>query len=234
MIDIDKLNFRDAIEVLKPTKCVEEIEEDARWLLSDINIDFVVNFDMNHEAGIIFYVAGYIARTESKALKCESCTCLFVKSKDTPEIHLDDDLGDKKEKFLEQINRGGLFTPSDSLYVCVLYGRELFKKVYDHGRIEKHFLNAENQREVFTAMLEMKMKNDAESSAILTQKCADSHMFSARIKSIGARIFNTFSKNFVGELNDKIHKDRKRMPKEKKNDSTKDSGAKKIRKLQSE
>ena len=177
MIDIDKLNFRDAIEVLKPTKCVEEIEEDARWLLSDINIDFVVNFDMNLEAGILFYIAGYIARTESKALKCESCTCLFVKSKDTPEIQLDDDLGDKKEKFLELINRGGLFTPSDSLYVCVLYGRELFKKVYDHGRIEKHFLNAENQREVFTAMLEMKMKNDAESSAILTQKCADSHMF---------------------------------------------------------
>ena len=59
-------------------------------------------------------------------------------------------------------------------------------------------------------------------------------MFSARIKSIGARIFNTFSKNFVGELNDKIHKDRKRMPKEKKNDSTQDSGARKIRKLQSD
>ena len=83
-------------------------------------------------------------------------------------------------------------------------------------------------------MLEMKLKNDAESSAILSQECEESHMFTERIKSIGARIFNTFSKNFVGELNDSIHKDRKRASKENKKDCKKDSSARKIKKLQSD
>ena len=61
----------------------------------------------------------------------EKETLLFIKSKETPDIVLDEDLSDTKADFLEKINRGGLFTPSDALYICVLYARQLFKKIFD-------------------------------------------------------------------------------------------------------
>ena len=80
----------------------------------------------------------------------------------------------------------------------------------DHERVtnksvEKKFLEFENPRSVFAACFELKLKHDENTSEILDQKCKDSHKFSGRIKSIGARIFNIFSKNFTAELNDKIH-----------------------------
>ena len=66
---------------------------------------------------------------------------------------------------------------------------------------------------------------------ILEQKCENSHPFSERIKSIGARIFNIFSKNFVAELNNTIHEERKRQTAPVTKDS---SSSRKIKKLQSE
>ena len=49
--------------------------------------------------------------------------------------------------------------------------------------------------------------------------------------SIGARVFNTFSKNFMAEINDEIHKSKKR---DQKKDPKESSSARKIKKLQSE
>ena len=75
-------------------------------------------------------------------------------------------------------------------------------KSLNQGEIEKKFLSVKNQRDVFTACLELKMQDDDNGEAILEQTCQELHKFSARIKSIGDRVFNTFSKNFVGELNE--------------------------------
>ena len=132
----------------------------------------------------------------------------------------------------EQINRGGLFTPTDALYVCVLHARQLYKEVFDKGEVEKKFLDFENPQHVFSAMLEMKMKNDPNAVAILDQTCVNSHTFGERMKSIGDTIYNTFSKNFSQEINDQENKKRKRKSKGSKD--PKDSSARKIRKLQND
>ena len=80
-------------------------------------------------------------------------------------------------------------------------------------------------------MFEMKMKNDENAAAILEQTCDNSHKFSERIASIGGRVFNTFSKNFIAEINDKVHASKKRVSQES---DKKSSAARKIRKLQSD
>ena len=78
------------------------------------------------------------------------------------------------------------------------------------------------------------MRNDENAVTILNQTCKEGHKFSERIKSIGDRVFNTFSKNFTAEINDKIHMEKKRKPKdESKDDPKKNSSARKIKKLQS-
>ena len=113
-----------------------------------------------------------------------------------------------------------------------IHARQLHKEVFDKGEIEKKFLDLENPQHVFSAMLEMKMKNDPNAVAILDQTCENSHKFGERIKSIGDRIYNTFSKNFSQEINDQENKKRKRKSKGSKD--PKDSSARKIRKLQND
>ncbi len=74
------------------------------------------------------------------------------------------------------------------------------------------------------------MQFDTGSAAILAQTCQDekSHKFSERIRSIGDRVFNTFSKNFITERMDVINADKKR----KSTGNDKESpAAKKIKKL---
>ena len=230
LIKFGNLSFKEACDILKSAQRSEDTELEAHKLLLKIGYFFEVDFDVNGEEGILYYVAGFASKAELKRISCSSCTPLFVKSKDTPNIELDNDLGERKGMFLEQINRGGLCTPSDAMFVCVLYARRLYEKIFDKGEAEKMFLSMKSQRDVFTACLEKKMANDFHSCEILDQTCEESaHKFSERISSIGARFFNIFSKNFISEINDEIHQGKKRQ---KTNDPKKDSSARKIKKLQ--
>ena len=232
LIKFGHLSFKEACKVLTSAKISEDTKEEAAKLLQELSFDFGTEWNVGDEEGILFFFAGYLARAESKLLKCESCLSLFVLSKTPPDILLDDNLGDSKRKFLDQINRGGLFTPTDALYILVLHGRQLYKEVMNGREFEKKFLGLQNQQSIFTAMFEMKITNDTNAAAILEQSCEHSHKFSERIHSISDRIFNTFSKNFTAEINDKINQERSRKRKKKvdsKNSS--DSAARKVAKL---
>ena len=231
------LSFTDACKILTSSKTPVDIQEEERKFLELLTFDFGTEFKVGDEEGILFFFAGFCARSEAKNLKCESCIALFVLSKVAPDINFDaacfdDNLGESRAKFIQQINRGGHFTPTDALYVCMLHARQLYKEVFDKGEIEKKFLDLENPQHVFSAMLEMKMKNDPNAVAILDQTCVNSHTFGERMKTIGDRIYNTFSKNFSQEINDQENKKRKRKSKGSKD--PKDSSARKIRKLQND
>ena len=87
-----------------------------------------------------------------------------------------------------------------------------------------------HQNQVKYGQLPYVSENDTNAVTILDQTCQESHKFAERIKSIGDRIFNTFSKNFTGEINDEIHADKKRI----KSDNPKEcSAAKKVKKQKS-
>ena len=216
---------------MKTSKTSEDTLEEAKNMLQLISFDFDNLDSVGDEEGILYFFAGFLARAESKLLKCESCIDLFVLNKNTPNIQLDNNLGESKAKFLQQITRGGLFTPTDALYVCVLHARQLHKEVFDKGDIETKFLGLENQQNVFSAMFGLKMRNDTNATAILEQSCQESHKFGDRIKSIGDRVFNTFSKNFAGEINSKTHKDKSKKRRNNSDGKEKDSAARKIMKL---
>ena len=231
LIKLGNLSFDEACQVMKNSQSQEDTQEEAKKLLALISFDFGSELNVANEEGILFFFAGFLARAEAKRLNCDSCVNLFAKERKTPIIHLDDDLGDSKDRFLQQINGGGLFTPTDSLYICVLHARQLFKEVFDKGDIEKQFLSVKNQQSVFSAMFEMKMRNDENAAGILEQTCDNFHKFSERIASIGGRVFNTFSKNIIAEINDEIHKSKIGNVK---TDPKQSSSARKIKKLQSD
>ena len=217
LIKFGNLNFKEASLVLQGSHQSDDTEKEARDLLTLIGFDFQIEFDIKDEQAILFFIAGFLSFGELKHISCESCVPLFAKDKhQAPKIQID---GEKnvenfnyRAEFLEQINRGGLCTPSDSMYMCALYARQLYQKIYDKGEIQSMFMAFKNQRNVFAASLEMKMQYDTNSAAILEQTCKLEvpHKFSDRIKSIGDRVFNTFSQNFVSERKDEIHASRKR------------------------
>ena len=228
LVKFGKFTFKEACELLKPDERSEDTEKEAKKLMEMLG-NFEIEFRVNDEEAILFYIAGFLAASEVKSLSCESCTPLFAKSKDTPNIDFSDDLGVKKEEFLYQINRGGLYTPSDAMYILVLFARQLFKQIFDRMEKQDFFMSLKSQREVYKECFVLKLQSDESTAAILEQKCKNSHKFSDHIYSIGNRVFNTLSKNFVEEIKSKIHESKKRKPK---GDPKTDPAARKILKLQ--
>ena len=106
--------------------------------------------NVDHEEGILFYIAGFLSRAEVKRLKCDSCLSMFVKSKSPPDI-VYENLDSSKSAFLDQVNRGGLFTPTDIVYISVLHARQLYKKIFDKGEIQKKLLSMKNPRDTFAS-----------------------------------------------------------------------------------
>ena len=227
LVKFSEFTFKEACELLKPAERSEDIEKEANKLMEMLG-DFEIEFRVNDEEAILFYIAGFLACSEVKALSCESCIPLFAKSKNTPIIEFSEDLGVKKEEFLYQINRGGLYTPSDAMYILVLFARQLFKQIFDRMEKQDYFMSLKSQREVYKECFVLKLQSDESTTAILEQKCENSHKFSDHIKSIGNRVFNTFSKNFIAEIMNTVHEERKRKPKD--NPKT-DSAARKVMKL---
>ena len=94
LVELSEFSVKDAVEIMKAGKSSEDKEVEARELLALLGSDFEIDFDVKDEGGILFYIAGFLSRSELKRLSCASCKCLFAKSSDTPEIHLDEDLGE--------------------------------------------------------------------------------------------------------------------------------------------
>ena len=147
LIKFGDISFKEACEILKTENDFKDIAKNAKELFALLDIDFEIEYIVNDEEGILFYIAGFLSKAELKRLSCASCKSLFAKSTDTPQIHLDEDLGDSQQNLLEEINRGGLCTPSDAIYIYVLYARQLYKRIFDKGDIEKKFLSTHNQRD---------------------------------------------------------------------------------------
>ena len=88
-------------------------------LLSILNSDDLLNeFDDAADKNIIFYVAGYIASSE---LRCTDCRDICVAQNDEPELNFyplntTDQQASSRASLLEQVNKGGLCTPSQTLY----------------------------------------------------------------------------------------------------------------------
>ena len=127
------LSFKEASAILQGGQRWEDIEKEARELLTLIGFDFQIDFDIKDEQAILFYIAGFLSFRELSKIKCESCISLFAKSTKAPEIKFEDaaDFNQYRAEFLAQINRGGLCTPSDAMYICALYARQLNLKIFD-------------------------------------------------------------------------------------------------------
>jgi hypothetical protein len=217
-------------------RCKEEIQEQVAELLLLLPDPIDIDFREEREDSIIYYIAGYIARSLMKRLKCQLCVDLICESKNAPPIlFIDDDNDDSsdsgkksKDAFLEQINRGGLVKPSNLLFLFCLHVHEFHKSIFSKQRIREQFMKARNQREVFAQLVRDKLSTQENTQSMLRVECSKGHECNTMFRQASVTFCNCMMKNYVSEVNDDLHESRKRSGNKKNSPSQK-----KVSKLQS-
>jgi hypothetical protein len=233
MTKLGKLTLAEVAEVFHDTTAAEKEKNELAAcgilaLLSSESLSSDVK--LNGEEGIIFYIAGYISCSVLKKTSCDTCSGLLVKSMDPPDIDVSDDEDSlEKTEFLRAVDRGGLVTPSELVYVICVHALQLKEELFDGGEIQEMFLATGSPRSAFVSILRRKIDGTPEAEQLFNQKCDNDHTFLSFVPTIATQFFNCMSKNFVSTLNDRIHASRKRAPKESKESAS----GRKLKKLQS-
>ncbi|QQP55286.1 Hypothetical protein FKW44_008428, partial [Caligus rogercresseyi] len=86
------------------------------------------------------------------------------------ELLEDDEEGSsKKEEFLQLLNRGGLVTPSDLVYLTCLHVLQLKAELFDDDYTQELFLASSFPQAVFFNILTKKISNTSASDSIFGQ-----------------------------------------------------------------
>jgi hypothetical protein len=190
---------------------------DSAVLLASLPIDSLsANFELEKgEEGIVYFIAGYIARSLLKTVKWNGCVSLLRKNKAVHSVEFEDDLDSHesaaaKEAYLDLINPGGLVSPSDLVNVTSVHALLLKKAVFDKGDAQRVFLESGCPGDVFVQCHTTLLRRESTTVSLLSQKCKNGQDFADFVPKKATRVFNILCKNFVSELNDKIHASRKR------------------------
>ena len=102
-----------------------------------------------NDIGVIYYVTGYCCRSLVRSNKCEDCKQVTVAAvNDITE----DMLTESAQEFFTEINRGGLWKPSVEFFGVGCLCWQVFAELSTESLRQK-FLNAQNQRDVFTEIV---------------------------------------------------------------------------------
>lgn len=197
--------------------------EDFTWVLPENKAD----------QNMLFYVAGFHARSIRKVSKCQKCTSLVMESPEQPtltfeEQALTNEEENRKKEFLMQVNRGGLVTPTEVAYMSCMYIYSFFDSIMKNDSTKNIVTKAENPRNLFLIALEEVMRMSMETDSFLGIYCEEGHEFLPLFLKISSSLFNLMMKNFVNDLNSSI---KKKTVKRSKN--SKCPVSRKISKLQS-
>ena len=187
-----------------------EIQEVADLLSELIEFELDKRFVSKDDKSILYYVAGYISRCITKSNTCANCRSLLVRSDDSPNFEFDTDC---PQQYLNAINRGGLCTPSDIVFITTLHAHELFNHIFDDILIKEQLLASTNPRSIFIKVFMNKMVQNENTHGLSQITCESSHLYSDFMEKNSRIIFNIGSKNYVNELNSDIHSKRKRISK---------------------
>ena len=196
-----KAIFKDA-EVKKADARKAEVEAFVEML--DHGLKFDAELD-DECASIVHYYAGYISRSLLKKEKCNECVKIVAsesKSFSSDVI---------EEEYLAQVTRGGLCKASNLVALTTCHAYEMWLYIRNGNQTLKDFFwKTTNPKSVF---IESFKKKVLEIESIASAKCKNDHKFERLIRRIAGALFNCASVNRAKELNDEIHKSKKRKAK---------------------
>ena len=218
LLKFNDLNMADIKEMFSATNLAVEkkIDQDVATLRAQMKTDFRLETITDDDNAILFYVAGYNARSLKKSTKCQSCWKLLVKDENVPVINVDDVENQSKYKcFFNTINRGGLCNPADTLHMATVHAYEYFSVIFNNNEWKSLLMSSQNPRAVFVNSFAEMMKDSEHITSLSSQICSKNHSFLKFVKSCAFKMFNICSKNHVNEINNKVHAARKRKGSDK-------------------
>ena len=132
-----------------------------------------------------------------------------------------------KNDFLNQVNRGGLVTPTEVAYMACMHIYSFFEIIMKTEETKNILIKAVNPRRIFVNALEKMMSMSSHTESLLSMSCENGHDFLPMFLKISASLFNLMMKNFVSEMNSIIR------TKPVKRSASNSPGTRKISKLKS-
>lgn len=242
LVSIDGLNVKEIQEIFSEISAKKSLETEVNsGLITEYWHENRMEFStlLKGDEGIKYYCAGFVARSLIKSTTCQDCKKILIADINPPNIVLisdgemvDTDTLKRKETFLQSINRGGLCTASDLVYIACSHVFNFHEKIFGDAEFQKLFLSLPSPRDVFiNSMILLVEEREWLVKAIFESTCDSGHPFRDMFPAVAKCIFNICSKNFCSEKNSIIHKGKKRKTPSI-SSSKQSKNAKKIAKLQ--
>ena len=127
------------------------------------------------------------------------------------------------------INRGGLCKPSDITFMACLHAWHYFLQIMNNKK--SLFFSFDYPRDVFVESFIRFVHFSESGNVIADTTCEAEHQYLELLSKIAIKFFNCVAKNFVSEVNSKIHAEKKRTKKVTENGKEKSVSRRKIAKL---
>ncbi len=163
-----------------------------------------------NDANIIYYIAGFIAYSQRKHLKCEGCCNLLIASLLEPKVKFNHDMSDsadeeRKKMFLELLNRGRLCHPSDLVFLACIFIWNFYQAVTENNDSKDSLLSSTRPKEIFCKAVCIVFE-DYECYLDLCETCCNGHKFKDMLLSVAGRMFNILIKGFMAQMKEEARK----------------------------
>ncbi len=142
----------------------------------------------------MYFVAGYVSRSIIRRNKCENCKSHFSSDGAFEELGLDE------TKLFEDINRGGLSSPSDYCFTVCLLSYHYFRQLKESEVTMKQFLRFENQQTAFVENVLRKLSSFFGCQVNFVKYCSAGHLI---LRPMICSVFNCFAKNLKRHMNER-------------------------------
>ncbi len=209
---------------IKGILAVGKQSKEEIWVLFELELerlDLQLNFQLTDEFKALFYVAGFIVFSLCKSLKqlkdCKDCVSLLVFSDVPPSLLLEEALPENweqdKGQFVEQVDRGGLVSPSDLIYVSCMIIHLIYEQMFlvkEEKEAKIKLLECKCPRDAFAVVCVEVLKCTESTEPLSSVRCEQGHDYLPVFEEVAKKMFNCFAKNYVTYQNDIVRTSKKR------------------------
>jgi len=155
-------------------------------------------FPSANDANVIFYVAGYLARSVVRTTKCQNCKECLSTSDSLEPIDIDNELDYSAATFLDAVNRGGLAKPTEYTFLLAVHCWRVFEEIKRLSELLKKIHDFLLQRTLFCKVMDRATCVQTYGYLpIDSNVCVSGHDLN---KFVVERFFNCAAKNLVREM----------------------------------
>ena len=172
----------------------------------DSTADYVADcLTLNHsptasDANVIYYVAGYMARSIVRQNKCDDCLEITT-DKHLEPLNFDESFDYRSCEFFEEINRGGLARPSEFAFSMSVHCWQVYEEIKLSPDLKNRLMKTTSQRSLFCKVVDRSIYSAGSTIAFCSPTmCTKGH----DLKRLFAfKFFNCVAKNLVRDMTNK-------------------------------